>query len=241
MSPQLPSPKAGKGPLRTRRHLPTSESADLLPRNKEESTTSFSIEDFQPRVTVISLSPLFDSRERTRNGNAFTPSEDTDRATIREVWRLIGSLKDIIHHQITLIESTKAEVQEVNHDQNVLRDQSEKLHEEVKALRTQIEILPQVTPTRSWATVATNGGVPPPQLTRQQTDKDQSAGGNTADTSPPIPNTHIRTALLSAPSTQHVKFAGIGTTKIGYMIQFKTPNVRHVHAIKHALLPRTHR
>jgi hypothetical protein len=47
------------------------------------------------------------------------------------VWRLIGSLKCIIHHQNTLIEPTKAEIEEVKHDQNVLRDENEKLHEEV--------------------------------------------------------------------------------------------------------------
>jgi hypothetical protein len=34
----------------------------------------------------------------------------------------------------TLIESTEAELQEVKHDQNVLRDQNENLHEEVRAL-----------------------------------------------------------------------------------------------------------
>ena len=67
------------------------------------------------------------------------PSESTGRVTTREVWKLIDSLKVIIHHQTALIESTKAEIEEVKHDQNVLRDQNEKLHEEVRALRAQIE------------------------------------------------------------------------------------------------------
>jgi hypothetical protein len=40
-----------------------------------------------------------------------------------------NSLKEIINHQTTVIESTKAEILEVKHDQNVLRDQNEKLHE----------------------------------------------------------------------------------------------------------------
>jgi hypothetical protein len=35
------------------------------------------------------------------------------------VWKLINELKDIIHHQNALIESTKAELQEVKHDQKV--------------------------------------------------------------------------------------------------------------------------
>ena len=36
-------------------------------------------------------------------------------------------------------------------------------------------------------------------------------------------NTHIRTALLNAPSTQDAQVAGIGTTKTGYVIRFKDP------------------
>jgi peptidoglycan hydrolase CwlO-like protein len=58
------------------------------------------------------------------------------------VWKLIDSLKDIINNQTRLIESTKADLEEVKHDQNVLREQNEKLHEEVRALRTQIETSP---------------------------------------------------------------------------------------------------
>lgn len=36
-------------------------------------------------------------------------------------------------------------------------------------------------------------------------------------------NTHIRTALLSTPSTQDAQVAGVGTTKTGYVIRFKDP------------------
>jgi hypothetical protein len=45
-----------------------------------------------------------------------------------------------------LIESTKAEIEEVKHDQNVLREQNEKLHEEVRAPRAQIETTTQAPP-----------------------------------------------------------------------------------------------
>jgi hypothetical protein len=38
------------------------------------------------------------------------------------VLKLIDDLEDIIHHQIALIESTKAALQEVKHDQNLLRE-----------------------------------------------------------------------------------------------------------------------
>ncbi|KNG89921.1 mevalonate kinase [Aspergillus nomiae NRRL 13137] len=55
------------------------------------------------------------------------------------------------------IESTKAEIEEVKHDQNVHRDQNEKLHDEVRALQAQIEAIPPAALARSWAAVAANG------------------------------------------------------------------------------------
>jgi hypothetical protein len=161
------------------------------------------------------------------------------------VWKLIDSLKLIIHHQTALIESTKAEVEEVRHDQNVLRDQNDKLHEEVRALRAQIETLPPTPPARSWAAVTANGSGASPQPTHQRPDKDQNCvristqrsfvdpednnngDGNIFSRYLPTdsPNTHIRTALINALSTQDTQVAGIGTTKTGYMIRFKDPRV----------------
>lgn len=87
--------------------------------------------------------------KRTRSGDAFTPSEGTGRVTTREMWKLIDTLKDIIHHQTILIESTQNELQEVKHNQNVLQDQNEKFYEEVQALRTQLQALPTAPPSRS--------------------------------------------------------------------------------------------
>jgi FtsZ-binding cell division protein ZapB len=49
------------------------------------------------------------------------------------VRELIDTLKDNVHRQITLIESTQNELQEVKHNQNVLQDQNQKLHEEARA------------------------------------------------------------------------------------------------------------
>jgi hypothetical protein len=95
------------------------------PTNTQESNTSFSVEDFQPRVP---FEPLPDSRKRTRSGDALTALESTSRITTIEVWKLIDSLKLIIHHQTALIESTKTEIEEVKHDQNILRDQNEELY-----------------------------------------------------------------------------------------------------------------
>lgn len=52
------------------------------------------------------------------------------------------ALLDMIHCQTALIESTKAELQEIEHNQNVLHRQNQKLQEEVKALRAQLESPP---------------------------------------------------------------------------------------------------
>lgn len=73
------------------------------------------------------------------------------------MWKLIDSLKLIIHHQTAVIELTKAEIEEVKRDQNVLRHQNEKLHEEVRAPRAQMEATPPAPPPRSWAAVAADG------------------------------------------------------------------------------------
>jgi hypothetical protein len=215
------------------------------PTNTQETPTSFSVEDFQPRVPI---EPLPESRKRTRSDGAFPPLESTGRVTTREVWKLIDSLKLIIHHQTALIESTKAEIEEVKHDQNVLRDQNEKLHEEVRAIRAQIEAIPPAPPSRSWATVAASGNIAPPHPTHSRPDKDlncvrintqrsfvdpednNNSDGNTFGRYLPTDsaNNHIRTALMNAPSTQDAQVAGIGTTKTGYVIRFKDPGSAEV-------------
>ncbi|OOQ87565.1 hypothetical protein PEBR_15599 [Penicillium brasilianum] len=51
-----------------------------------------------------------------------TFEDNNGRVTTKEVRQLINSLKEIITHQTTVIESTKAEILEVKHDQNVLQD-----------------------------------------------------------------------------------------------------------------------
>jgi hypothetical protein len=158
------------------------------------------------------------------------------------VWKLIDSLKDIIHHQTTLIESTKADLEEVKHDQNVLREQNDRLHEEVRALRAQIEANPQPTPPRTWAEIAASGtGDPQPSVRRPEKGRNcvristqrslvdprdnENSEGDTFGRylSTDSANTYIRSALLSAPSTQDAQVAGIGTTKTGYLIRFKDP------------------
>jgi hypothetical protein len=210
---------------------------EASPTNTQE-TTNFSVEDFQPRVTNI---PTRVARKRGRHNESYAPEESTGRVTTREVWKLIDELKDIIHRQTALIESTKAELQEVKHDQNVLHEQNQKLHEEVKALRAQLDSSPPAPSARSWAAVAASAGYVNPQPNYQRPDKDQNCvristqrsfvdpeDNNTNDGNAfgrylptDSANSHIRTALLSTSATQDAQVAGIGTTKTGYLIRFK--------------------
>lgn len=209
------------------------------PTNTQETQASFSVEDFQPRVSIDAGQII---GKRTRNGEAYTPAEGTGRITTREVWKLIDNLKDIIHRQTRLIESTKANLEEVKHDQNVLREQNDRLHEEVRALRAQIETSPQPNPPRTWAAIAASG-TSDPQQSLQRPEKDRNCvristqrssvdprdnenrGGNSFGRylSTASANTYIRSALLSASPTQDAQVAGIGTTKTGYLVRFKDP------------------
>ncbi|OQE11167.1 hypothetical protein PENFLA_c080G06013 [Penicillium flavigenum] len=207
------------------------------PTNTQETQASFSVEDFQPRVSIDAGQII---GKRTRNGEAYTPAEGTGRITTREVWKLIDNLKDIIHRQTTLIESTKADLEEVKHDQNVLREQNDRLHKEVRALRAQIETSPQPSPPRTWAAIAASGtSDPQPSLQRPEKDRNcvristqrlsvdprdnKSREGNSFGRylSTDSANTYIRSAPLSAPPTQDTQVAGISTTKTGYLVRFK--------------------
>ncbi|CAG8069187.1 unnamed protein product [Penicillium salamii] len=211
------------------------------PTNTQETPTSFSVEDFQPRVNIGSPESPTESRKRTRSGDAFAPSENSGRVTTKEVWKLIGTLKDIIRHQTAVIESTQNELQEIKHNQHVLQEQNEKLHEEVKALRAQVESTPAVSATRTWAAVAATGDNATPSLSHQKPEKEQNCvristqrafvdprdndnnDGNAFGRYLPTDtvNTHIRTALQSDAATQDAQVVGIGTTKTGYLIRFK--------------------
>jgi hypothetical protein len=110
---------------------PPAGGPEPYPTNTQETHASDSLEDFQAR-TAINITQIIG--RRTRNGETHPATEGTGQITTREVWKLIHELKDIINHQTTLIESTKSKLEEVKHDQNVLREQNEKLHEEVIAL-----------------------------------------------------------------------------------------------------------
>jgi septal ring factor EnvC (AmiA/AmiB activator) len=138
------------------------------------------------------------------------------------VWKLISTLKDVIRHQTTTIAATQNELQEIKHNQNVLQEQNERLYEEVKALRVQLESALAATATKSWATVAANSSNATPSPNLQQPEKEQNcvristqrtfvdprdnedSNGNEFGRYLPtdVVNTHIRTALQSDDATQ---------------------------------------
>ena len=211
------------------------------PTNTQETTTSAARDDHQGRTDSDIAGLLNKNRKRTRSGDAFTPSDPAGRITTKEVWKLIGSLKEIIRHQTATIESTQNELLEIKHNQNVLQEQNEKLHEEVKALRARVESGPTATTTRTWAAVAANSSDATPLLSHQKPEKDQNCVRISTQRTFVDPrdndnsdgtifgrylpteavNAHIRTALQNNAATQEAQVAGIGTTKTGYLIRFK--------------------
>ena len=207
------------------------------PRTTRGTTTTDGLENLDSTAAPRTRrqARLSDAHTTAARSNAETSNtgDNNGRVTTREIWRLIDGLKETIAYQTELIQSTKNELLEVKHDQNVLHTQNEKLHEEVRALRAQIEALPSTPVAKSWAAVAAN---------HQHPDKDQNCIRISTQRSLVDPrdnnseqnlfgrylptetaNTHIRTALLNTPPTQDAQVAGIGTTKTGYVIRFKDP------------------
>jgi hypothetical protein len=213
---------------------PPAGGPETPPTNTQETTASFAEGDLEARTTT-------ENRKRTLSGDAFAPSDPTGRITTKEVWKLITTLEDIIRHQTMTITTTQNELQEIKHNQNVLQKQNKKLHDEVKALRAQIEATPPATVTRTWAAIAAEGDNGTSSLNPQRPEKDQDCvristqrtfvdprdnnnnDGNTFGRYLPInaANNHIRTALQSDAATQDAQVAGIGTTKTGYIIRFR--------------------
>ncbi|CRL30973.1 BTB/POZ fold [Penicillium camemberti] len=184
------------------------------PTNTQETTDGFIGEDLATRTTV-------ENRRRTQNGDAFGPSVPAGRITTKEVGKLIGTLKDVIHHQTATIAATQQELQEVKHNQHVLQEQNEKLHDEVKALRTQIETNPPETATKTWAAVAAGGGNSSSLVSPQRTERDQYCIRTSAQRTFVDPRDNDNSDGNTDAATQDGQLAGIDTTKTGYIIRFK--------------------
>lgn len=84
-----------------------------------------------------------------RNPKFATTEDSNGRVTTKGIRQLINSLREVIAHQTTVIESTKAELPEIKHDQNILADQNEKLYDEIRALRERVETLTHAAPGRT--------------------------------------------------------------------------------------------
>jgi hypothetical protein len=202
-------------------------------------TTVFSLETFQP--TISSQSTRLGKRRRNGSYTApisnpeFAAAADNGRVTTKEVKRLIEELKDIIHHQTSIIEATKADLLEVKTKQQALKSQNAELQDEIQALRAQINNLPPTNPRppKTWAEVAA-GGVPPNPSkptqresncvrisTRHTPENNEDNPGFTRYLSADMANARIRSALLSTDTTRDVEVMGIGTTKTGYVIRFR--------------------
>ena len=216
------------------------------PTNPQRGAALFTLANFEPSIVPRKRrSPRHGDESTTiaRSNPEFANTEDGNgRVTTKEIRQLINGLKEVIAYQTIVIESTKAELLEVKHDQNVLRDQNEKLLDEIRTLREQIENLTPAVPARSWAAVASSGNTNPQpsgqgpekagncvriSTRRSFTDPTDNDNDNRNTFGRYLPtdaaNTHIRTALLNAPPTQDAQVAGIGTTKTGYVIRFKNP------------------
>jgi polyhydroxyalkanoate synthesis regulator phasin len=209
-----------------------------LARNTRRSGAIDTFETLEPRTAAR-------TRRQTRQEDDYAEASSqgaepvdtgasSGRVTTKEIRKIIEHLQHTINEQTALIQATRTELREVKHNQNELQTQNEKLQEEIRALRSQVDGLNRPTPTRPWATVVANAEKPEHQENHRRAEKEkncvristQRSPSDTADTEGngnefsrylPIPavNNHIRTALLNAPSTQDVQVAGIGTTKTG--------------------------
>ncbi|CAK41173.1 uncharacterized protein An12g06420, partial [Aspergillus niger] len=211
------------------------------PTNTQETATIFSDYDFRPRIPA--------ARKRRRRGldgeenepianpEFATGGESNGRVTNQDVRQYFNSFNEALKHQTEIIETVRAEVQELKAEQQLLRTHNKELQEEIEALRAKLEAQPLNAPVnRSWAEVAAGNPQPNPARTVPRPRKepncvristaptlDQDVDNDRFSRALPTEaaNTHIRTALLNAETTKEVQVAGIGTTKTGYVIRFR--------------------
>ncbi|KAJ5642732.1 hypothetical protein N7490_006732 [Penicillium lividum] len=89
---------------------PPTGGPEPFPTNTQETIASISGEELQAMTAADSSSLLSDNRKRTRSGDAFTPADPAARITTKEVWKLIGTLKDVIRRQTAAIVATQNEL-----------------------------------------------------------------------------------------------------------------------------------
>ncbi|GCB25862.1 hypothetical protein AAWM_08747 [Aspergillus awamori] len=202
--------------------IPPAGVTEPHPTNTQETPTIFSDYDFRPRIPA--------ARKRRRRGldgeenepianpEFATGGESIGRVTNQDVRQYFNSFNEALQHQTEIIETARAEVQELKAEQQLLRTHNKELREEIQALRARLETQPLNTPVhRSWAEVARWQPSARPRENHEDVDNDRFSRALPTEAA----NTHIRTALLNAETTKEVQVAGIGTTKTGYVIRFR--------------------
>ncbi|KAJ6095197.1 hypothetical protein N7467_002710 [Penicillium canescens] len=188
---------------------PPTAGPEPFPTNTQEFIASIPGEELQATAAADRSGLLSETRKRTRSGDAFAPSDPAGRITTKEVWKLIGTLKDVIRHQTAAIATTQNKLKEIKHNQNVLQEQNENLYKE--------------------AIVVANGGNSTSPLNHQKPEKEQncvriSTQRTFVDLRDNINNdgnTFGRYLPIEAANT-------IGTTKTGYIIRFKNTESANV-------------
>ncbi|KAI3040862.1 hypothetical protein CBS147352_9731 [Aspergillus niger] len=211
------------------------------PTNTQETATIFSDYDFRPRIPAARKRRRrgidAEENEPIANPEFATGGESNGRVTNQDVRQYFNSFNEALKHQTEIIETVRAEVQDLKAEQQILRTHNKELQEEIQALRAKLEAQPLNTPVnRSWAEVAAGNPQPNPARTVPRPRKepncvristaptlDQDVDNDRFSRALPTEaaNTHIRTALLNAGTTKEVQVAGIGTTKTGYVIRFR--------------------
>ena len=227
---------------REARESPAREANASIRTSTNEAIT---IEFYNPQGITSKTRKIIPARKRARkdtdsNGDTnhtgafeFTGRDGGKGTWMEEVAWLIAELKSTISTQTKAIEALKTGQEELKREQRTLVAQNETLRGEIRSLREQIK-----SPSPSWATVVATPSTTPSQLARTNT---QGSKENTLRITTPFlpsdPNIDnmnltrymeaprasslITKALKKDTSTRYVQVAGVGTTKMGYLVRFK--------------------
>jgi len=235
------------GVVREAREPPTREANASIRTSTNEAIT---IEFYNPQGTTSKTRKIIPARKRARkdtdsNGDTnqtgafeFTGRDGGRGTWIEEVAWLIAELKSTISTQTQAIEALKTGQEELKQEQQTLVAQNETLRGEIRCLQEQIK-----APSSTWATVMATPSTTPSQPTRAST---QGSKENILRIITPLPpsepsidNTSL-TRYMEAPkasslitealkkdtSTREIQVAGVGTTKMGYLVRFRNKEAK---------------
>jgi hypothetical protein len=232
---------------REAREPPAREANASIRTSTNEAIT---IEFYNPQGTTSKARKIIPARKRARkdtdpNGDTnhtgafeFTGRDGGRGTWMEEVAWLIAELKSTISTQTKAIEALKTGQEELKQEQRTLVAQNEALRGEIRSLQEQIK-----APSSLWATIVATPSTTPSQPTRTST---QGSKENTLriitpflPSEPSIDNTSftrymeapkasslITEALKKDTSTREIQVAGVGTTKMGYLIRFRNKEAK---------------